>query len=74
KRPAKLIYTREETFAMTNTRHQMFFDIKIGSDKEGNIKAIDMKALNNTGAYGDNGPSVCSESGHNVLPTYNNVP
>ncbi|HBH3050515.1 TPA: molybdopterin-dependent oxidoreductase, partial [Clostridioides difficile] len=74
KRPAKLIYTREETFAMTNTRHQMFFDIKIGADKEGNIKAIDMKALNNTGAYGDNGPSVCSESGHNVLPTYNNVP
>lgn len=74
KRPAKLIYTREETFAMTNTRHQMFFDIKIGADKEGNIKAIDMKALNNTGAYGDNGPSVCSESGHNVLPTYNEVP
>ncbi|EGT3798209.1 molybdopterin-dependent oxidoreductase [Clostridioides difficile] len=74
KRPVKLIYTREETFAMTNTRHQMFFDIKIGADKEGNIKAIDMKALNNTGAYGDNGPSVCSESGHNVLPTYNNVP
>nr|WP_312984016.1 molybdopterin cofactor-binding domain-containing protein [Clostridioides sp.] len=74
KRPAKLVYTRKETFAMTNTRHQMYFDIKLGSDKEGNIKAIDMKALNNTGAYGDNGPSVCSESGHNVLPVYNEVP
>lgn len=73
KRPAKLIYERKETFAMTNTRHQMFFNMKIGADKEGNIKAIDMKALNNTGAYGDNGPAVCMESGHNTLPTYNEV-
>ncbi|WP_315166402.1 xanthine dehydrogenase family protein molybdopterin-binding subunit [Metaclostridioides mangenotii] len=74
KRPAKLVYTRKETFAMTNTRHQMFFEIKLGSDKEGNIKGIDLRALNNTGAYGDNGPSVCSESGHNTLPAYNDVP
>lgn len=74
KRPSKLIYTREETFGMTNSRHEMFFDVKVGADKEGNIKAIDMRALNNTGAYGDNGPAVTMEAGQNVLPTYNEIP
>lgn len=51
----------------------MFFDIKIGVDKEGNIKVIDMKVLNNIGVYGDNGFLVCFELGYNVFLIYNNV-
>lgn len=73
KRPAKLILTRKETFAATNTRHPMKLDLKVGSDRQGNIKAIHMKVLNNTGAYGDNGPAVTMEAGHNVLPLYNDI-
>ena len=73
KRPAKLILTRKETFAATNTRHPMKLDLKVGSDRQGNIKAIHMKVLNNTGAYGDNGPAVTMEAGHNVLPIYNDI-
>lgn len=74
KRPSKLIYTRQETFAASTSRHQMKFDVKIGSDKNGNIKAIDIKAINNTGAYGANGTVVTMEAAQNVLPVYNKVP
>ncbi|OJT84704.1 hypothetical protein BM534_19680, partial [Clostridioides difficile] len=49
------------------------FDVKVGADKEGNLKAIELKSLNNTGAYGGNGVSVSSESGHNTLPIYNDI-
>ncbi|SKC69864.1 xanthine dehydrogenase family protein molybdopterin-binding subunit [Maledivibacter halophilus] len=74
KRPSKLVYTRQETFAASTSRHQMKFDMKIGSDKNGNIKAIDIKSINNTGAYGANGVVVTMEAAQNVLPIYNKVP
>ncbi len=69
-RPCKLVLDRRENFAATSVRHQMVITMKIGSDREGNIKAIHMKALNNTGAYGSNGPAVTMEVGQNVLPLY----
>lgn len=37
-------------------------------------KAIDIKAINNTGAYGANGTVVTMEAAQNVLPVYNKVP
>ncbi|HSH36991.1 xanthine dehydrogenase family protein molybdopterin-binding subunit [Schnuerera sp.] len=74
KRPSKLIYTRKETFAASTSRHEMKFDVKIGSDLEGNIKAIDINSINNTGAYGANGTVVTMEAAQNVLPVYNKVP
>ena len=43
-KPAKIIYDRRETHTCTTTRHAMKLTIKIGADKEGNIKAIDIKA------------------------------
>ena len=74
KRPSKLIYTRKETFAASTSRHEMKFDVKLGSDKEGNIKAIQIDSINNTGAYGANGTVVTMEAAQNVLPIYNKVP
>lgn len=74
KRPSKLILTREETFTATSVRHPSRIKVKIGSDKEGNIKAIDMNVLTNTGAYGSNAAAVTMESGQNVLPMYAKVP
>lgn len=73
-RPCKLILDRRETFAATSVRHPIKMTVKIGSDKEGNIKAIYMKAINNTGAYASNGPAVTMEVGQNALPTYAKVP
>ncbi|WMM25047.1 molybdopterin-dependent oxidoreductase [Tissierella sp. MB52-C2] len=73
-RPCKLILSRKETFSATSVRHPIKVSVKIASDKEGNIKAIYMKALNNTGAYGSNGPAVTMEVGQNSLPLYAKVP
>lgn len=74
KRPSKLILDREEMFMATSVRHPIITRIKIGADKNGNIKAIDMKVLSNTGAYGSNAAAVTMESGQNVLPMYARVP
>lgn len=73
-RPCKLILGRRENFGTTSVRHPIKITMKIGSDKYGNIKAIHMKSLNNTGAYGSNGPAVTMEVGQNVLPLYGKVP
>ncbi len=49
-RPAKCLYTREETFASSNSRHQMVMDVRVGARKDGSITAIDLYALSNAGA------------------------
>ncbi|WP_099191244.1 xanthine dehydrogenase family protein molybdopterin-binding subunit [Tepidibacter mesophilus] len=70
-KPAKIVYDRKETFSCTTSRHAMKIKVKIGSDKEGNIKAIDMQALSDTGAYGEHAWTVFSVAGHKTLPLYN---
>ena len=73
KKPCKIIYTREETFIASNSRHEMQMRVKIGATKEGEIKAIDLYTLSNTGAYGEHGPTTIGLSGHKSLPIYNHV-
>ncbi|CAH2212512.1 xanthine dehydrogenase family protein molybdopterin-binding subunit [Tepidibacter aestuarii] len=70
-KPAKIVYDRKETFSCTTSRHAMKIKVKIGSDKEGNIRAIDMQALSDTGAYGEHAWTVFSVAGHKTLPLYN---
>ncbi|WP_097026336.1 xanthine dehydrogenase family protein molybdopterin-binding subunit [Clostridium peptidivorans] len=72
-RPAKLIYTREEVFEATYCRHAMKVEVTLGSDKEGNLKAIDMQILSNTGAYGEHALTVFMVAGSKTLPLYNKV-
>ncbi|EDP12095.1 xanthine dehydrogenase family protein molybdopterin-binding subunit [Amedibacillus dolichus] len=73
KKPSKIVYTREETFTASNSRHEMQMRVKIGADKEGIIKAIDLYTLSNTGAYGEHAPTTVGLSGHKSLPLYNHV-
>ena len=70
---AMLVLDREESFINTYTRHDMKVTVRIGSDKEGKIKAIDMHALSNTGAYGDHALTVAMVCGSKTLPLYNKV-
>jgi len=72
-KPAKLVFTREETFINSYTRHDMSVKVKIGADKNGQITAIDMYALSNTGAYGDHALTVAMVCGSKTLPLYNKV-
>lgn len=73
KRPSKIVYTREETFMASNSRHEMKMKVKIGATKEGEILAIDLHTLSNTGAYGEHGSTTVGLSGHKSLPIYNHV-
>ncbi|MBQ8186945.1 MAG: molybdopterin-dependent oxidoreductase, partial [Clostridia bacterium] len=69
-RPAKLIYTREESQIAGSPRHEMEIRVKIGADRDGKIRAMDVYTLSNTGAYGEHGPTTVGLSGHKSIPMY----
>ena len=73
KKPAKIVYDRYETFSASNSRHAMEIKVSIGGDKEGNIHALWVDTLSNTGAYGEHGCTTVGLSGHKTLPLYHHA-
>lgn len=69
-RPAKIIYTREESLIASSPRHEMEMTVRIGAMKDGTIRAIDLYTLSNTGAFGEHGPTTVGLSGHKSIPLY----
>ena len=65
-RPVKLELTREEQFTATTTRHPIAVRVKIGARRDGRLTAIALRAVSNTGAYGNHAGGVlhhgCGES------------
>ena len=72
-RPSKLVYTREEVFGASYTRHPMRIRMRVGAMKDGRINAIDCRSLSDTGAYGEHSLTVFMIVGSKVLPLYNKV-
>lgn len=72
-KPSKVVYTREEVFGSSYTRHPMRITMKIGATKDGIIRAIDCNSLSDTGAYGEHSLTVFMIVGSKVLPLYNKV-
>ena len=72
-KPAKIVYDRGESFTGSNSRHEMKIRVKVGADRSGNILAIHMYTLSNTGAYGEHGPTTVGLSGHKTMSLYNQV-
>lgn len=72
-KPAMLVLSRQENFINTYTRHDMKVTVRLGADKSGKVRAIDMYALSNTGAYGDHALTVAMVCGSKTLPLYNKV-
>ncbi len=70
-KPAKIIYDRKETFSCTTSRHAMRLKVRMGADKEGTIRAIDLECLSDTGAYGEHAPTVLGCVSEYTLPLYN---
>ncbi|SNS41436.1 CO or xanthine dehydrogenase, Mo-binding subunit [Anaerovirgula multivorans] len=70
-KPAKIIYDRKESFSCTTSRHAMRIKVKLGADRDGRIRGIDMEGLADTGAYGEHAPTVFSVTGYKTLPLYN---
>lgn len=69
-RPCLCVYTREEVFVSSRTRHEQYVRLKAGLNKDGRITAFDMNVLSNTGAYGSHGLTVMCNCGSKVLPLY----
>ena len=69
-RPAKIVYSRYESQIASSPRHEMEVKVRLGADKDGIIKAIDLYTLSNTGAYGEHGPTTVGLSGHKSIPLY----
>jgi probable selenate reductase molybdenum-binding subunit len=70
-RPAILRLTRPEEFVSSRTRHPMRVRVKAGASEDGTLRALEMQALSNTGAYGSHGLTVLSNTGSKTLPLYN---
>lgn len=69
-RPAKLIYTRQESQIAGSPRHEMEIRVKLGANRDGKIRCLDLYTLSNTGAYGEHGPTTVGLSGHKAIPLY----
>ena len=69
-RPAELIFSREESQIAGSPRHEMQIRVRLGADRDGTIRALDLYTLSNTGAYGEHGPTTVGLSGHKSLPLY----
>lgn len=69
-RAAQIVYTRQEAQTAGSPRHEMEIRIKLGADKDGRIRALDLYTLSNTGAYGEHGPTTVGLSGHKSIPLY----
>ena len=72
-KPAHLVYTRQETFCCTTSRHAMILTVRLGADKSGNINVVDIHTLSDTGAYGEHAPTVFWVVGQKTLPLYSHV-
>ncbi len=69
-RPAKMIYTRQESQIAASPRHAMDVTIRLGAMNDGTIRALDVYTLSNSGAYGEHGPTTVGLSGHKSTPLY----
>lgn len=72
-KPAKLIYSRKESFTNGSPRHESEITVKIGADENGIIKVISMHTLWNAGAYGDHGPTTVGLAGHKAMTIYKSM-
>lgn len=69
-RAARLVYSRREAQIAGSPRHEMEIRVRLGADRDGRIRALDLYTLSNTGAYGEHGPTTVGLSGHKSIPLY----
>ncbi len=70
KKPAKIIFSRYESQIASSPRHEMEIKVRVGANKDGKIRVVDLYTLSNTGAYGEHGPTTVGLSGHKSIPLY----
>ena len=51
----------------------MEIHLRLGANKDGRIRGLDLYTLSNTGAYGEHGPTTVGLSGHKSIPLVSKV-
>ncbi|MCW5625705.1 MAG: molybdopterin-dependent oxidoreductase [Burkholderiales bacterium] len=59
-RPVACVYTRPESMRATTKRHPARIRGRFGADRHGHLRAVDVDALVDTGAYASWGPTVAN--------------
>lgn len=69
-RPVKLVFSREEEFVGTVTRHPCQIKVKTGVKKDGTLVSREMVAVWDTGAYSERGERVSRKAGFSAPGPY----
>ncbi|MDA8235305.1 MAG: molybdopterin-dependent oxidoreductase [Clostridia bacterium] len=69
-KPVKLIYSREESFVGSESRHPIIMELKTGVKKDGTFTARQMTAYIDAGAYATHTPSFAGPVGGWFLAMY----
>ncbi len=69
-KPAKVFYTREEVFLSSTRRHPFNIKISVGATKDGLLKAFNVEALSDTGAYGEHAATVMEACAEKIMAFY----
>ncbi len=69
-RPVRFEFTRELEFTSARSRHPQAVTYRAGVQKDGTLHALDLHIVEDTGAYGTHGLTVCGVSGLRGLSSY----
>ncbi|NMB88742.1 MAG: molybdopterin-dependent oxidoreductase [Chloroflexi bacterium] len=69
-RPVRLEYTRAQEFTSARSRHPQKVTYRAGVMQDGSLHAMDMHVIEDSGAFGVHGLTVCSVTGLRGLATY----
>jgi putative selenate reductase molybdopterin-binding subunit len=69
-RPVRFEYTRELEFTSARSRHPQWITYRAGVMADGTLNALEMRIVEDAGAYGTHGLTVCTVSGLRGLSTY----
>lgn len=72
--PVKVQTTRREQFFAMRFRRPMSIQMRSVVSEDGDLKALDMDVLSNSGAYGPHGMTVTGCAGTKPLPLYTHTP
>ncbi|MCL1975031.1 MAG: molybdopterin-dependent oxidoreductase [Firmicutes bacterium] len=51
RKPVKIVYSREEDFIASDTRHGGYVFVRLGAARDGTFQALELKGILNAGAY-----------------------
>ena len=70
RKPARIVYSREEVFQVTSKRHPLKIRYKSGAKKDGTLTAVEVDILGDTGAYASYGATVAIRSAVHATGPY----